>query len=82
MKGDEINVQLMVDFMDEWGLTNTAFCKLCGITNKSLKKALSGDTDLRICVYIRIAHATDIPLDKLMGWNFTPRIKSPANPPL
>jgi len=51
-----MNAQIIKDFMDDNGLTNTDFCRLAGISHSTLNKMLAGGSNIRLPAVYRVAH--------------------------
>ena len=62
-----MNAQIIKDFIDENGLTNSDFCRLCGIGYDVLRKVLDGGWIRSIEMACRVADVIGCTLDELVG---------------
>ena len=61
------NIDIINKYMFENKLSKEKFCKLCSISIPSLNKILNNDRSIGIVVFIKIAHALNIQVSKLIN---------------
>lgn len=63
---NQINFQLINDYMEERGLSKTCFCSMCKISVSTLNRILTGKNFNSVALF-RIARLLNVPIYKLFS---------------
>lgn len=58
--GNDINVNLIKNYLKENKMSKTKFCKLCGINFSTLNKILNNQKDFRVNALFKIAKVLNL----------------------
>ena len=61
---NEVNTEIIDNYLKENKLSKTKFCKVCGISRGTLEKVMKNE-NVRITVLFKIARVLNVPIHQL-----------------